>query len=129
MVIISYTLKNKSVIKNIDDFTVAYLESMLSHVYQDGTCCYMYSIYDIDHKSLDKAIKDCKRFQENNSHFLICSTYEDGRSFWLCRNGQDSFNNYPSHLKSSFVDECNRLPKLILKEEKGVVFISEIEKN
>jgi len=87
-------------IAELDAFTLAYLEAILwaetDNTDESGgePLDSNYSIYDFDPASLDKAVEDCRRFQEENAADLARYNHPDwtaaelgGHDFHLTRNG------------------------------------------
>ncbi len=94
---------------DLDKFTIAYLECALwAESYRSGEqdprpFDENYSIGDFTPEAIQKAIADCKKFQEENEHALFLADYGDpkysndrmaGHDFWLTRNGHgDGFGD------------------------------------
>ena len=87
-------------ITELDDFTRAYLEAILFAETDNADDSggepldRNYDLWDFDPDSLDKAIEDCRRFQEENAADLARYNHPQwsaaelgGHDFWLTRNG------------------------------------------
>ena len=84
----------------LDDFTRAYLEAILFAETDNADDSggepldRNYDLWDFDPDSLDKAVEDCRRFQEENTADLALYDHPQwtaaelgGHDFWLTRNG------------------------------------------
>jgi hypothetical protein len=98
----------------LDAFTRAYLECLLwaetDNADESGgePLDRNYDFYDFDPGSLDKAVEDCRRFQEENAADLALYNHPQwsaaelgGHDFWLTRNGHGA----------GFWDRTECLPK------------------
>ena len=87
-------------IAELEDFTRAYLEAILwaetDNADDSGgePLDRNYDLYDFDPDSLDKAVEECRRFQEENASDLAAYDHPQwsaaelgGHDFWLTRNG------------------------------------------
>ena len=87
-------------IAELDDFTRAYLEAILFAETDNADdkggepLDANYDLWDFDSDSLDKAVEDCRRFQEENAVDLALYSHPQwsaaelgGHDFWLTRNG------------------------------------------
>ena len=92
----------KNDLNNLDEFTIAYLECALwAESWSDGEqdprpFDENYSISDFTPEAIQKAIADCKKFQEENAEDISDANYNHtrdtdaamaGHDFWLTRNG------------------------------------------
>lgn len=101
-----YTHKIRSKIKmevhgyKLDKFTQAYIECALwtEEPEDSGEETRKWNIYNLSKEALEKMIKDCKDFQENNKSILDEANYKAswtnevmaGHDFWLTRNRHGS---------------------------------------
>jgi len=77
----------------LDPFTRAYLECALWSSTDESTSQggepmdANYSIEDIEPATIDHAIDECKRFQEQAGDLIVPDLGRAGHDFWLTRNG------------------------------------------
>jgi hypothetical protein len=138
-------------VKKLDQFTYAYIEAMMwssndeSDEYGGEPLDKNYDISDIATESLDKIIKDCEQFQEENADDLeqvpdmrfatdsygnnSCTGYESaGHDFWLTRNGHGSGfwdRNYDQAVKNRLDAACKAFGECyVYIGDDGLIYIS-----
>lgn len=90
------SLQKRNLIHNMDDFTKGYVQSALFSSTDDRDesgglpMDKNYEMEDIDEKTLQHMIEDCKKFQRENSQYFEKIDLDDseaGAMFWYSRNG------------------------------------------
>ena len=73
----------------MDTFTKAYFEAALwSSTDDEGEPLdAQYDVRDIDHETQRQMVKDCEKFQHENSEYIDMDVSKAGHNFWLSRNG------------------------------------------